>query len=56
MQKGEIRMYRRRIDKIGLAANGSLHRGDEMLEYLKICRAWNSVDNLEIAESEDENG
>ena len=42
------------MNKIGLAANGFLHRGDEKLDHLETNMERETVDNLEVAESEDE--
>ena len=47
-------MYRQRINKIGLAANSLLHRGNEILEYLETHLERGTVDSLEVVESEDE--
>lgn len=53
-QKGEIRMYRRRINTIGLVKHIFLHRSDEVLECLVRSVERGSVDSLEVVESEEE--
>ena len=51
-QKVEIRLYCRRIDNIGVAANGSLTRGDVVNEELEVNMEQGTIDNLDIHSKE----
>ena len=53
-QKAGIRLYRLRIDIIGIAANGTLTRGDVVSENLEVNIEQGMIDNLEINSEEED--